>query len=157
MFGPDAEKGRWQRKTKQKQCLKSSPLSKQEPVQRRLRSQQTLATADAAHGSGAAEAKKGGKTSPDEPAEQQPHETLLNKRPRRRPGEWWKSEEKSSSQPQDRRLPMSAGRKARARSALKKASKENAGGHGDAYDFPSNLEEEFDNLTTSTPMVPICK
>ena len=99
-----------------------------------------------------------GKTRQAEATEQQVGATLPGKRNRQAPREWWKSGEKPGSEPEDRRLPMSEKRKAaRARSALKKASQENIGGDEDAYDFPSNLEEEFDNLTTITPMVPFCK
>ncbi len=84
--------------------------------------------------------------------------TIPGKRIRREPTEWWKSVEKPSYEPRSQKLPMSATRQAaRARSASKKAAKENTGGDRDAYDLPSNLEEEFDNQSTITPMVPICK
>ena len=152
-------KGRGQQKTKAKQRFKLPLAAQQKPIRKRGKKQTVSPITGTAQEKSATKAKSRGNVREAQNAEKQ-LEAVIQKEKRisKTPSEWWRNLEKPSSESADRRLPMSEKRKAAlARSARKKAAKENVGSGGDAYDFPSNLEEEFDNLTTTPPVLAISK
>lgn len=152
-------KGRGQQRTKARQRVKLPLAPQQKPIRKRGKRQTVSPIPGTAQDKSAAKAKSRGNVRKAQNAEKQ-LEAVIQKEKRisKTPSEWWRNSEKPTSESADRRLPMSEKRKAAlARSARKKAAKENVGSGGDAYDFPSNLEEEFDNSTTTTPVLAISK